>query len=340
MLKTAMKALVLASALAAGTSAVAKETIHIGELSWDGARGIQSVLKVVLEDNLDVDVETVAVDQAVMFMSMDKGRGGVDVLPDLWLPQHNNQWEKYIAPGSRESVLANDKPYTGTQGLFIPGYIQDTYGITSIEQLADPEVAKLFDADGDGRGDYWPGDPSWDSTKVERVKAKSFGYDEYFKALEVPDAIFKGYLKKAVRKNVGLLFYYWTPEWIFAEYDLRQLKEPAFDGYAMESKKDDPLYKAGGCWNMYDSAESGDWLAKSEVTCGWQDGTVHVVYSKSLEERAPRVAKFLKHVSFDPRVVNQWILKIGMEKQDPLTVARTWVEANPDTVNAWLSAAE
>lgn len=339
MLKTTMKFLVLASALAVGTSAVAKETISIGELSWDGARGIQSVLKLVMEEHLDVDVKIVAVDAPLMFMSMDKGRGSVDVLPDLWMPQHSEHWQKYIAPGSKESVAVNEQPYTGTQGLFIPGYIQDKYGITSIEQLADPEVAKLFDQDGDGMGDYWPGDPSWDSTKAELVKAKSFGYDQHFKALEIPDAIFKGYLKKAFRKEVGIMFYYWAPEWIFAEYDLRQLKEPKFDGYAMDSKKGDPQYKPDGCWNMADTSLS-DWLTKSEVKCGWQDGTVYVAYSKSLEQRAPKVAKLLKQVSFDPQVINQWILKIGLDKEEPMAVAKAWVAANPETVNAWFSEIE
>jgi glycine betaine/proline transport system substrate-binding protein len=339
MLRTTMNLLLLASTLTLGAHASAKESITIGELSWDGARGIQSVLKLVMEERLGVDVKIVAVDQPLIFMSMDEGRGAVDVLPDLWMPQHSEHWQKYIAPGSKESVTVNEHPYKGTQGLFIPGYIQDKYGITSIEQLADPKVAALFDEDGDGKGVYWPGDPSWDSTKAELVKAKSFGYDKDFKALEIPDAIFKAYLKKAYGKKKGILFYYWAPEWIFAEYDLRQLKEPAFDGYAMDSKKGDPQYKPDGCWNMADTSVS-DWLAKSSIKCGWQDGTVYVAYSKSLEQRAPDVAKFLKHVSFDADVINQWILKIGRDKEDPMAVAKAWVAANPGIVDAWLAAAK
>ena len=36
-------------------------------------------------------------------------------------------------------------------------------------------------------------------------------------------------------------------------------------------------------------------------------------------------------------MVNEWILKIGRDKEDPQDVAEDWVTANLDTVNAWIN---
>ena len=336
-MRHAIKALVLAFVLtlAMAGNTWAKEKIVLGELSWDGAIAIEHVLKVIMESKLDVDVEIINAESAVIFAAMDKGNGSLDVYTDLWMPNQSEKWAKFI--DGKKSVLVNDTPYTGIQGLFIPGYMQDKYGIKSVEDLKSKKIAKLFDSDGNGKGEYWPGGPGWGSTNVEQVKARSYGYDKYFEPFIVADSAFKAKLKADYRKKKGILFYYWTPEWIHAEYDLRRLEEPAFDGYAMPAKKNDPKYKADGCWNMLQPDDDPDWLHKSKVNCAWTDASIYIAYSKSLLTRAPQVARFLKQVALDPVVVNSWILAIGQEKRLPEEVASEWVKANPAIVNQWLN---
>ena len=60
--------------------------------------------------------------------------------------------------------------------------------------------------------------------------------------------------------------------------------------------------------------------------------------SKALDERAPKIGKFLEQVSFTPEMVNEWILAIDQEKRDPLEVATKWVEQHKDIVEGqWLN---
>lgn len=331
--------IVLTLLLAFGSTpgAMAADEVVLGELSWDGSRAIAHVLKAAIDQHLDHEARIIQAEPAVIFAAMDKGDGSIDVFTDLWMPNQAEKWARYIAEGSRQSVLVNDEPYMGVQGLFVPGYIQDEHGVKSVQDLADPKIAKLFDSDGDGQGEYWPGGPGWNSTNVEQVKARSYGYAEYFEPFIVSDAVFKAKLKTDYRRQDGVLFYYWTPEWIHATYDLRRLEEPPFTGYSMESKKDDPQYNPDGCWHMIQPKEDEDWLAKSEVKCAWPEAKIYVAYSKALAERAPKVAQFLKQVSFDPEVVNQWILQVGQEKRDPAAVAKEWLAANPEVVEQWLA---
>ena len=275
-------------------------------------------------------------DQPVILSAMDKGDGSIDVHPDFWMPNQAGLWNQYIAPGSRETVLVNQNPYHGVQGLFMPRYVQDRYGVKSIADLSNPEIAKLFDGNGNGKGELWIGAPGWASTNVEKVKAKSYGYDQLFEFIEVPMAVFQANLRTAYSRKKPLLFYSWTPEWIHTAYDLVRLEEPPFDGFAMESKKDDPLYNPNGCWKMYQPKDDPDWYEKSRVTCAWPDAKVYIAYSKSLTTRAPKVAKLLNQVALSSQMVGEWIAQMVVEKQDPVEVARKWVDDHPAIVNEWV----
>lgn len=314
--------------------AAAKETVVIGDVNWEASHVVANVLKVVIESRLDADVKIVPADQAAIFASMDKGDGSIDVHPELWLPAQSDRWAKFIAPGSRETVLVN-KPYIGSEGLYIPGYIQDKYGIKSVAQLADPKVAALFDMDGSGKGSFWPGAPGWNVTNVELVRAKSFGYDKHFKSFIVSDAVMRAELQKAFTTQKAFVLYFWEPEGLFRKFDLRKLEQPAFDGYAMDNKKSDPDYKPDGCYKMVQPQEAPDWMEKSKVTCASPSTRVYVAYSKSLTKRAPKVAQFLSQVRFNIPTMNDWIAKVG-NKRDPAEVAKQWVDANPKVVDEWL----
>ncbi|MFT5719720.1 MAG: glycine betaine/proline transport system substrate-binding protein [Motiliproteus sp.] len=334
-MKQLIKTLSLTAALGLGLSqgVAAKETIVIGEVSWDASLAIENVLKNVMEKHLDVNVEIMAVSQAAIWSAMDNGKGSIDVHPDVWTSSQTAPWAKFVAKGGKESVLANKKPYLGTDGFFIPGYIQDQYGVKTVADLAKPEIAKLFDSDGDGQGEYWPGAPGWSGVKINQVKAKGYGFDKYFTPVIVSDSIIKAQVKTAIRKKEGILFYYWTPEWIHSVYDLRKLEEPAFTGYAGDSKKGHPQYNPEGCYKFNDT---DNWLEDSRITCGAPSTEVYIAYSKSLENRAPKVAEFLSKVNLDINDISQWIKKIAQDGEYPAEMAEAWVEANPKVVQHWL----
>ena len=322
------------------TRPTTKERVVIGEVTWDGGLAIAHVLKTVLETKWGIEVELILADQPVIVSAMDKGDGGIDVHPDFWMPNQAGLWNQYIAPGSRETVLANRNPYHGVQGLFIPQYVQDQYGVKSVADLSNPEIAKLFDGDGNGKGEFWAGAPGWASTNVEKVKARSYGYDQFFEPIEVPVAMFQANLKTAYSRKKPILFYSWTPEGIHTTYDLVRLEEPPFDGFAMESKKDDLLYHPNGCWKMYQPKDDLDWYEKSRITCAWPDADVYIAYSKSLTTRTPKVAQFFNQVAFSSDMVGRWIYQMTVKKREPAEIAQKWVVEHPKIVNEWVKGIE
>jgi glycine betaine/proline transport system substrate-binding protein len=144
--------------------------------------------------------------------------------------------------------------------------------------------------------------------------------DELWEPEIVSDATFKAQLKAAYTNEKPILFYYWTPEWLFAAYDLSPLDEP-------------PVTEGCRVLNL----EQEDWLEASTFKCKHNDAEVWIGHSKSLEQRNPAVAKMLSNMVLDPNTVNDWILRIGRDEENAQDVAEQWVEENMDTVNAWIN---
>ena len=327
----------LLASLILPASAFAKEKIVIGEQNWTGAIAIQNILGEVIKSRLDGDVSYLAGDVPVLFSAAAKGDGSVDVLTDIWLPNQSAAWTKYVTDGTR-SLVPNLKPYAGEQGFYIPGYLQDKYGVKSVYDLKKPEIAKLFEPLGGGKAQLLVGPAGWESTYIGEIKAKDYGFADKFESVSTEASVTYAKLAAAYKAGRGVVFYAYTPDWIFSAFDLRRLQEPAFDGYAQDNKKGDPLYKADGCWKFISPTVDPDWLNKSQITCAYPDAKVHILASTALQKRAPKIAEFLRNVAIDPAQLNDLILKIEKQKVPADIAAKEWIKANPATVDQWLAA--
>ena len=314
------KSLLVGTALSLGSVSAAlaadNAKVTISDLTWTGARAIGYVIQAVIEGPLGSEAEIVAglSDGSVVAAGMDKGDGSADVYTDLWMPNRQGIWDKYVVEAKS---VGHNIPYPGTQRMYVPSYMADR--VRTVEDLMNPEIAAMFDKDGNGKGEYWAGDAGWKSTRMWQVKFKSYGLSELWEAEILPDATFKGQLKTAISREQPILFYYWTPEWIHAAYDISPIEEPA---------------RTEGCEDV--DLDSEDWLEASTFDCASLDAEIYVAYSLSLEQRNPQVAKFLSQIKLDPAVVNEWILMIGRDKMDPRDVAEEWVANNMDVVNQWI----
>jgi len=311
--------LALSTALMLGSTAIglaADAKVAISDLTWTGAKAIGHVIQAVIQGPLDSEAEIKSglSDGSIIAAGMDKGDGSADVYTDLWMPNRQAIWDKYI-DGAK--TVAHNTYYLGTQKMYVPSYMADR--VKSVEDLKNPEIAAMFDKDGNGKGEYWAGDAGWKSTRMWQVKFKSYGLSELWEPEIIPDATFKGQLKTSYAREKPILFYYWTPEWVHAAYDITPLEEPA---------------RTDGCEDV--NLDKEDWLEASTFGCASQDAKIYIAYSKSLEQRNPAAAKFLSQMTLDPAVVNEWILKIGRDKLDPRDVAEDWVKNNMDTVNKWI----
>lgn len=303
-------------ALLAGPAMAAD--IVIGVPNWASVNATAHVLEVVIEENLGLDVELQNGTNPIVFEAMDKG--SMHVHPEVWMPNQQNLHDTYVKDNG--TVVMNQNPVQAEQGMCVPKYIADEQGITSIDDLSDPEKMAIFDTDGNGTPEVWIGAPGWASTVVEKIRAKSYGYDQIFELTEYEETIAYANLANATKANEPWIGFCYSPHYIFVTQELHVLEEPAHDP---------------ATWTIVQPTDDPDWLAKSEASTAWNGATLHLHYAKELEEKFPEVAQLFTNYQMDGSTLSAMGKALAVDNQEAADFAKEWVAANEDTVLGWLT---
>jgi glycine betaine/proline transport system substrate-binding protein len=317
-LRNMKKLAVMASAAVMVATPVMAAEIVIGVPNWPSVAVTANVLKVVIEDNLGLDVELQNATNPIVFEAMDKG--SMHVHPEVWMPNQTNLNNTYVK--EKGTVLMNPNGIPAFQGMCVPKFVAEELGVTKIEDLTDPDKAALFDSNGDGKGEIWIGASGWASTNIEKIRAKSYGYSETLELLEMDETLALAALDAAVEQKKPYVFFCYTPHHMFALHELAVLEEPPFDPAK---------------WNVIQPTDDPAWLEKSDAGVAWDLAYLHIHYAKALEESNPDVASLLANVKLDTDTVSKMTYALVVEKQDPTEFAKNWVAANEDLVLDWLS---
>lgn len=298
------------------TSSLAADIV-IGVPSWPSVQATAHVLKVAIEDNLGLEVELRNASNPVIFDAMDSG--AVHVHPEVWLPNNKHLKDRYV--DARQSVRMSSNSVSGEQGMCVTRGTAERTGIVNLADLSDPAMAGRFDADGDGKGEIWIGARTWASTMIEKIRARSYGYDETMTLEEKSEPEALAEVGEAVAADKDIVFFCYSPHPIFETYELVILEEPAHD-----PKK----------WTIVQPSAIPGWLEKSSAGTAWNTASLHISYATSLETEQPTVAAMLAKISLDTDMLSAMAHALVNEKQDPAEFAVAWVQENATMVAGWL----
>lgn len=319
-MRKSILSLSLAAALGlASFGAQAGEKVNIGVPSWTGAQAIAHLLAAVVTERIGGEAELVPGNNATIFQGMDQGKGDIDVHPDVWLPNQESFTKKYV--DGAKTVQLSGNPYEGNQGFCVPKKFGEDNKITDIADLGRPDVAKLMDSDGNGKGEMWIGAPGWASANVNQVKVRDYNLMEFIEPVRAEEAVKTARIKDAVAKGEGYAFYCYKPHAVWYMFDVTMLTEPKFDA---------ENYK------MVQPSDSPDWFTESKVATKDALKNVQIAWSKSLNDRSPAIAEFFERFALDADDVSGFAHEISGKKREPAEVAKEWIEKNPKRVDAWL----
>lgn len=302
----------------AGSPTMAAEKINIGAPSWTGAQAIAHLIQEVVTSRIGGEANLVPGNNAAIFQAMDGGKGDIDVHPDVWLPNQKSFTDKYV--DGTGNVALSENAYEGKQSFCVSRAFSEKANVTSIFDLARPEVAAMMDSDGNGKGEIWIGAPGWASANVNQVKVRDYGLMPFMEPIRADQAVMTATVGDSIKKDVGYAFYCYSPHAIWFQHDIVRLSEPEFD----ESK-----YKA------LQPDQDPNWFDNSKVMTEDALKQVQIAYSKSLETRSPAIAEFVKNMSLTDEDVSSFAFEIEGGK-DAAEVAKAWVAANSDRVDGWL----
>jgi len=316
--------LVLAVALAAGLGMAADpaaaqrlpgtgKTLTFSFTNWTGDWLPTMVSKVLVEDYLGYRVEIVDLTVPVTYAMIAAGE--VDVFADAFFPNQNA-----LLRGYQRDLEVISWHYTDTvRGWVVPTWFAQEYGIETIQDLNDPQIAKLLDRDGDGYGDLYGCEVGWTCYDQLEFKLQEYGLNRLYRQIDASEQMVNFAVQGALQSGQPVLFYGWTPDWLFAVYPYPDVVTILKD--AVGAWPDDEVP------NQY----------------GFPPGRAGILVHRDFQRRHPEAYRLLSQVSVPLEAVNESVYRqvvLGeTSDRDLERHAREWIEANRQTVDGWLKAA-
>ncbi|MBY6088918.1 glycine betaine/L-proline ABC transporter substrate-binding protein ProX [Maritimibacter alkaliphilus] len=327
-------ALVCAAALPALAQSLPGEgkDVRMSRSDSLGTQYIQDeILKTALED-LGYDVSMTNVGTSAFLQAASQG--DLDISGDINMPQRALQYD----------TVADDVALLGggtIGGGGINGYLidkatADEYGIKDLSALADPEIAKLFDNDGDGKADLMNCDPGWSCGDVVDYQLEEFGLGDTVESVRAKYEPLLAETFAQFRQGKPVLYYTWSPSfvtetlvpgkdvvWLPIPYDAAPEGVSVPNGHLVEGvvgcAGDTPSCRmATGSWN-WEIAANRDFIAEN-----------------------PAIAKLAEEMEWPLATWSTWETQMKGDNSDRAIrkIAAGWIEENRATYDAWLAAAK
>ena len=250
--------------------------------------------------------------------------GDATFLADHWDPLHID----FFTKAGGEEKLYREGIYStrGLQGYLIDKKTADKHGIKSIGQFKDPEIAKLFDANGDGKADLTGCTPGWGCEKVIEHHMDAYGlrdtvtHNQGSYSAIIADTIAR------YRQGDSVFYYTWTPYWVSGVLvpgkDVVWLQVP-FSALPGERKDVDTALPDGSNY-------------------GFQANNQRIVANKAFTDAHPDAAKLFAIM----RVSNNDISAQNLRMRDGEASAKdierhadAWIRANQSKFDSWVAEA-
>lgn len=273
---------------------------------------------------LGYDVQpTKEVDYNVGYTSI--AEGDATFLAVNWAPLHE---DKYISAGGDEKFYRKGQYISGAaQGYLIDKKTAEKYGITNIGQLKDPKLAKLFDANDDGKADLTGCNPGWGCELVIEHQLTEFGlrdtvtHNQGNYAAIIADTISR------YKKGDPVLYYTWTPYWVSGVLipgkDVMWLEVP-YSALPGERKNIDTTLGNGKNY-------------------GFQMNSMRIVANKAFAEANPAAAKLFEVIKMNINDVSAQNLMMSQGHNSSADIeahVNGWIKAHQKQFNAWVDEAK
>jgi len=256
-------------------------------------------------------------------MMMALSYGDADFSVHLWDKLHDAFYQK--AGGDDTMLKAGDVIPGVLQGYMIDKKTAEEYGIDSLEDLKDPEIAKLFDSNGDGKADLTGCNPGWGCELIIDHHMKAYGLEPT--VTHNRGSYFALMADTIARYNDGqpILYFTWVPQWIAGVLvegeDVVWLEVPYTD--LPDGNNDVPTSYQG-------------------KNLGFAVDKVMAVMNRDFAKENPAATAFLSQfqISTADESAQNLKMKDGEKSvEDIKRHAQEWIAAHRDTFDAWLEKA-
>jgi glycine betaine/proline transport system substrate-binding protein len=286
-------------------------TVTIAVNPWLGSAANANVAKVLLEQQLGYTVELVEIDEFAQFPALSTG--DLDATLEVWPSGHAKDYKKYIE-GNNGVVDGGQLGAIGQIGWFVPTYMVDANPDLATWEGLKGNESEFSTAESGDAGQLLDGDPSF--VTFDQPIADNLGLN--LKVVYAgSEAAQLSALDAAYADQSPFLFYFWTPHWAHAAYDLTMVQLP----------------------DVTPACEDAALNDASAYACAYPEDDLYKAFNDGLEAKAPAAFAFLSAMSWSNEDQNSVTVQMqGADEVEPEVAAQNWVDANQSTWQPWVDA--
>jgi glycine betaine/proline transport system substrate-binding protein len=308
----------------------AGKTIHMARATWDTG-WFQAEIYRQLFQKLGYDVgQPTTLDNPPFYQAV--AQGDMDLWVNGWFPLHNTYKETFEQGAEMVGYVAKGG---ALQGYLVDKKTADEHNIKYLEDMKKPEIAKLFDTNGDGKADLVACPPGWGCEKLIAYQMDAYGLRD---SIDLIKAGYSASMADALgryKNGQPIFFYTWTPNWTVG------LLKPGKDVVWLQVKdvKLPPEQK-----DLVSAAtvKGVEGCADDPCVMGMPANDIRPVANTAFLKANPAVRTLLEEVRVPVKDIfaQNAEMNDGADKPDDLKKqAAAWIEANSDNVNKWLDDA-
>ncbi len=247
--------------------------------------------------------------------------GYLDFTASHWHILHT----KYLQEGMKRvgTLIEN-----ALQGYLIDRQTAQEYQISNIQDLQDPEMAQLFDSDGDGKANLVGCDPGWGCERIIEHHLDAYNLRETVEQDRGNYSALVDNMLDRFNRGEPILYYTWTPYW------LNNTLQPGQDVIWLEVPYTDIPEEQQVIENINTNFQ--------EKNLGFPIDTIGVLANKQFLDENPVAQRFFEVATIpvdDINAQNQ-LMKNGENTPKKIrSHARAWIQNNQPTFNNWLDKA-
>ncbi len=269
-------------------------------------------------------VSTNDVNYDIAFQTIANNANSEDVyfMASMWDPLHNSKLE---ALGGDKSIVTYDNFISNcAQGYLIDKKTADKYNIKYYNDLKKPEIAKLFDTDGNGKANLTGCNSGWGCEKVIEYQLDSYNLRD---TVEHNQGEYSALIANTIanyKTGKPILYYTWTPYWVSGK--LVPGKDVVFLQVTHSANPNTPSTKL---------ANGADY--------GFNVNNQRITSNSSVKEKHKDIAKLFDIIKLDVNDVSgqNMLMSNGQNKEkDIQRHAKLWLEKNSSKVDTWIKEAK
>ena len=283
----------------------------------------QTLLVVKALERLGYDVKPIKeVEYAAGHVALANGDG--TFMADHWDPLHIDFFERAGGEAKlyREGVFSPG----ALQGYLIDKATADKHGIVNVEQFKDPNIAKLFDSNGDGKADLSGCNPGWGCEKVIEHHLDAYGlrdtvtHNQGSYSAIIADTIARH------QQGQPIFYYTWTPYWVSG------VLVPGRDVAWLQV----PFSSLPGALKDADTA------LPDGSNFGFQVNAQRIAANREFAENNPAAAKLFAIMQVSSNDISAQNLRMRDGEKSAADIERhadAWIKANQATFDGWIEEA-